>query len=183
MNASICEEQGGIMKLSSRQSETILRGVVAALLFALWSVCGMVFAVERDFDGDGRADILWRNLSTGENYFYPMNGTAILAGEGYVRTVSNMSWQIAGTGDFDGDGQADILWRNQATGENYIFLMNGTTLSSEGYIRAVPDLNWKVVGIGDFDGDGRSDILWRNKATGENYIYPMQGLTIKPSED
>ncbi|HYR33719.1 MAG TPA: hypothetical protein VEQ87_05465, partial [Burkholderiales bacterium] len=62
------EEQGGIMKLSSRQSETILRGVVAALLFALWSVCGMVFAVERDFDGDGRADILWRNLSTGENY-------------------------------------------------------------------------------------------------------------------
>src|SRR6266850_2510482 len=170
------------MKLLSRQSETILRGVVAALLFALCSVCGMVFAVERDFDGDGRADIVWRNLSTGENYLYPMNGTAILAGEGYVRTVSDLSWEIAGTGDFDGDGKADILWRNQATGENYIYFMDGKVVIAEGYIRTVSDLNWKVVGIGDFDGDGRSDILWRNSSTGENYIYPMQGLTIKPSE-
>src|SRR6266850_2802579 len=173
------------MKLLSRQSETILRGIVAALLFALCSVCGMVFAVERDFDGDGRADIVWRNLSTGENYLYPMNGTAILASEGYVRTVADQNWQVAGVGNFDGNASpatADILWRNQVTGENYIYLMNGTTFSSEGYIRAVPDLNWKVVGIGDFDGDGRSDILWRNSSTGENYIYPMQGLTIKPSE-
>src|ERR1700716_2671099 len=32
------------LKLSSRQSATILRGAIAALLFALCSVCGMVFA-------------------------------------------------------------------------------------------------------------------------------------------
>src|SRR5437016_4271234 len=85
--------RGEVMKLSSWQSVIILRGAVAALLFAFWSVCGMVFAVERDFNGDGRADILWRNLSTGENYLYLMNGTSILAGEGYVRTVSDMSWE------------------------------------------------------------------------------------------
>src|SRR6266850_1521634 len=170
------------MKLLSRQSETILRGIVAALLFALCSVCGMVFAVERDFDGDGRADILWRNQATGENYIYFMDGKVVIA-EGYIRTVSDLNWKIVGVGDLDGNGRSDILWRNSSTGENYAYLMNGTTFSSEGYIRAVPDLNWKVVGIGDFDGDGRSDILWRNSSTGENYIYPMQGLTIKPSED
>jgi len=29
-------------------------------------------------------------------------------------------------GDFNGDGRADILWRNSSTGENYVWLMNGT---------------------------------------------------------
>src|SRR5882762_790247 len=102
------------MKLSSLPSVIVLRGAVAALLFALCSVSSMVFAVELDFDGDGRADILWRNqgvAGTGETYFYPMNGTSILAGEGYVRTVSDMSWEIVAIGDFDGDQRADILWR------------------------------------------------------------------------
>jgi len=34
---------------------------------------------------------LWRNNATGENYIYPMDGTAILGGEGYVRTVADTS--------------------------------------------------------------------------------------------
>jgi hypothetical protein len=71
-----------------------------------------------DFDGDLRADILWRNARTGESYLYPMNGRAIRANEGFLRTVSDTSWQIAGVGDFDGDRRADILWRNSSSGEN-----------------------------------------------------------------
>src|SRR5438309_9810337 len=82
--------------------------------------------VVADFDGDGKADILWRNASTGENYIYPMNGTTILGTEGYLRTVADLNWQIAGVGDFDGAGNADILARNRSTGKNYIYLMNGT---------------------------------------------------------
>ena len=135
-----------------------------------------------DFGGDGRSDVLWRNTSTGENYLYPMNGRTILGGEGYLRTVADLNWTVAGIGDFDGDHKADILWRNTSTGENYIYPMDGrTTKPSEGYLRTVP-LNWTVAGIGDFDGDGKDDILWRNTITGENYLYPMDGLTIKPTE-
>jgi len=157
----------------------IAEGFIRTVSDLNWKIVGV-----GDLDGDGRSDILWRNSSTGENYAYLMNGL-LIASEGSLRTIADQNWQVAGVGNFDGNASpatADILWRNQVTGENYIHLMNGTTLSSEGYIRAVPDLNWKVVGIGDFDGDGRSDVLWRNQATGENYIYPMQGLTIKPSE-
>jgi hypothetical protein len=131
-----------------------------------------------DFDGDGRSDLLWRNSATGENYLYPMNGTAILPSEGYIRTVANQAWQVAGTGDFDGDGRADILWRNFSTGENYLYLMEGTTIAGEGYLRTVADQNWQVAGVGDFNGDGRADILWRNASTGENYIYLMNGTVI-----
>src|SRR6266480_3624334 len=114
-----------------------------------WQVQGI-----GDFDGDGRDDILWRNLSTGENYIYLMNGLAIASG-GLLRTVADQAWQVKGIGDFDGDRKADILWRNSSTGENYIYVMNGLTIASEGYLRTVVDQAWQVKGVGDFDGDGK----------------------------
>ena len=143
---------------------------------------GQVVRVRHDINGDGRSDVLWRNFATGENYLYPMNGTAILGSEGYLRTVADQAWQVAGIGDFDGNGTADVLWRNGSTGENYVYLMDGTTIAGEGYLRTVADQNWKVRGVGDFNGDGRADILWRNESTGENYVYPMDGLAILGSE-
>ena len=39
------------------------------------------------------------------------------------------SWAIVGTGDFNGDGKGDILWRN-SDGDVGIWLMNGTQISS-----------------------------------------------------
>ncbi|PYP94126.1 MAG: hypothetical protein DMD38_16350, partial [Gemmatimonadetes bacterium] len=142
-----------------------------------WQVAGV-----GDFDGDGKADILWRNSATGENYIYFMDGTAIKPTEGFIRTVADQNWQVVGVGDFDGDGKADILWRNSTTGQNYLYLMNGTAIAGEGYLRTVADQSWQVAGIGDFDGDGKADFLWRNSSTGENYIYPMNGLVIKATE-
>src|SRR5207249_2084661 len=80
--------------------------------------------------------------------------------------------------DFDGDCKSDVLWRNSATGEDYLWLMNGRTIATGGYLRTVSDPAWQIQGTGDFDGDGRADILWRNAVTGQNYIYLMNGLTI-----
>jgi hypothetical protein len=131
-----------------------------------------------DFSGDGRSDILWRNSASGENYLYPMDGTTILPAEGYLRTVADLNWQVAGVGDFDGDGRADVLWRNASTGENYVYFMNGLSIVNEGYVRTVPVPDWQVAGVGDFDGDGKSDILWRSSSTGENYVFLMNGLLI-----
>jgi photosystem II stability/assembly factor-like uncharacterized protein len=159
--------------LSIKASEGFLR-TVADLS---WQIVGV-----GDFDGDGKSDILWRNSSTGENYIYPMDGTAIKPSEGFIRTVANTAWQVNGVGDFNGDGKADIAWRNATTGEDYLYMMNGTSIAAEGFIRTVADLNWHIVAVGDYDGDGKSDLLWRNVSTGENYVYPMDGTTIKASE-
>src|SRR5207237_1044582 len=132
-----------------------------------------------DFDGDGKADILWRNALTGENYIWLMNGLTI-ASRGSINVVDPTSgWQVQGIGDFDGDGKADILWRNAPTGENYIYLMNRQTVAARGVSHiAVRASAWQMQGIGDFDGDGKADILWRNSSTGENYVYFMNGWAI-----
>jgi len=143
-----------------------------------WGIAGV-----GEFDGDGKADVLWRNSATGENYLYPMDGTAIKATEGYLRTVADQDWQVAGVGDFNGDSKSDVLWRNSTTGENYLYPMDGKTiLGTEGYVRTVADLSWQVQGAGDYDGDGKADVLWRHAISGENYLYPMDGTSIKPTE-
>ncbi len=75
-------------------------------------------------------------------------------------------------------GKADILWTNAAiTGERYVWLMNGTTISSAPYLGGVA-MNWQIDGTGDFNGDGKSDILWTNTSTGDRYVWLMNGTTL-----
>jgi hypothetical protein len=75
-----------------------------------------------------------------------MRATSII-GEGYLRTVTDLNWQIAAVGDYDGDGKADILWRNASTGENYLYPMDGIAIKpSEGYLRTVPPGEWTING-------------------------------------
>jgi hypothetical protein len=74
-----------------------------------------------------------------------MDGKTILGDEGYLRTVPDQSWHVKGTGDYDGDGTADILWRHAVSGENYYYPLFGTTIRfHEGYIRTVPQPNWQI---------------------------------------
>jgi chitodextrinase len=157
--------------------KALLRTGVTALCVVTSSAYALPTCAPMDFDGDCRSDVLWRNISTDENFIYLMNGLTI-ASQGALTTVADQAWQVQGTGDFDGDGRADILWRNALTGENYVWLMNGLTIASRGLVNFVSDQAWQVQGIGDFDGDGKADILWRNTSTGENYIYLMNGWTI-----
>ena len=64
-----------------------------------------------------------------------------------------------GSGDFNGDGKADILWQS-TSGARAIWLMNGTVHISSVSLGNV-DNQWKIVGSDDFNGDGKTDILWR----------------------
>ncbi|HEX4812386.1 MAG TPA: S8 family serine peptidase, partial [Nonomuraea sp.] len=128
-----------------------------------------------DFNGDGKADIVWRE-TTGALFIWPMNGTGIV-GATYLTPIS-LAWQIQGTGDFNGDGRDDILWREVNTGSVFIWLMNGPTLiGGTGFTSIQPDNTWQIKGVGDFNGDGRTDILWRHVG-GALYIWPMNGTDI-----
>jgi hypothetical protein len=59
-----------------------------------------------------------------------MNGTSILnASTSFVANVPR-TWTIVGTGDFNGDGRSDILWRD-TSGNVAIWEMNGTTILNQ----------------------------------------------------
>ena len=59
-----------------------------------------------------------------------MNGTTI-ASQGDLGVITS-DWVIQGTGDYNGDGKADILWRNSTSGDVYIWLMNGISIANQG---------------------------------------------------
>ncbi len=97
--------------------------------------------------------------------------------------------RIVATGDFNADDQPDIVLRNQATGENAIWLMDGTNISQVVNITSVSDPNWNIVGTGDFNSDFQIDIVWRNQATGDNAVWLMnstkfvESVALTPVED
>lgn len=91
-------------------------------------------------------------------------------------TVSSLEWTMVGAGDFNGDGQSDVAWRNTATGQNGFWLFSsGTPVAT--YIQSVPDQSWEIQATGDMNGDGKTDLLWRNVSTGSNLVWLMDGAT------
>src|SRR5438309_1877602 len=63
-------------------------------------------------------------------------------------------WHGPGTGDFNGDGKADILWQN-ANGQAAVWEMDGLNLISGSNVGFNPGPAWQVHGTGDFNGDGK----------------------------
>ena len=108
-----------------------------------------------------------------------MNGTTITSST-QIGNNTYTSWHIVASGDFNGDGDSDVLWQN-ASGQVDMWLMNGTTITSSTQISSNSDPTWKVVATGDFNGDGKSDILVQNSSSGQVDMWLMNGTTITSS--
>jgi hypothetical protein len=160
-------------------SQQVTFGGSAATPDSSWSVAGI-----GDFNGDGKADVLWRNTN-GSLVDWTMNGSEITSAQAITfggSTVSpDSSWSVVRIGDFNGDGKADILWRN-TNGTLIDWTMNGSQIASEQQVTfggnaAMPNSSWQIAQIGDFNGNGSSDILWRN-ANGAMEEWSMNGAQI-----
>jgi len=74
-----------------------------------------------DFNGDGRGDFLWRNVDSGLLSVWQsdpgpgLNISFPLFSPGSGAAPPN--WHIEDVADFNGDGRADILWRNADNGQ------------------------------------------------------------------
>ncbi len=135
-----------------------------------------------DFNGDGFSDVLWWSKSTGKVAVWYLAGSPYNVASGVVldwTATASSGWKVVGTGDFNDDGIADILWHNAATGELSTWLLDGAGHVNSGLRLSqvtAESSGWKVVGTGDFDRDGHLDVLWWNGATGELSVWYLDGL-------
>src|SRR5262249_33778107 len=86
---------------------------------------------------------------------------------------SEPEWNIVLTGDFNGDGNDDLVWYNANLGATSVWLMSGTNPIGTSLI--LIDANTKPWAIGDFNGDHKADLLWFNASSGDTSLWVMNG--------
>ncbi|HJW45832.1 MAG TPA: FG-GAP repeat protein, partial [Lysobacter sp.] len=58
-------------------------------------------------------------------------------------SVTNFSWSITTTGDYDGDGRTDLFWRNASTGANVIW--KSASAANPQPVTSVSNQAWRPV--------------------------------------
>jgi hypothetical protein len=112
-----------------------------------------------DFNGDGRADIVWKSGRT----------LLMWLGDGAGFTPAPIrdhaeGWDVWGAGDVDGDGKADLLLTHRAFRLLAYWIMDGAAVLR--YSPAfrlpggeTPNARFGPITTGDYNGDGRLDIV------------------------
>lgn len=147
-----------------------------------WAI--ICFAAYARYLMTNMSDILWYNSATGKIQIWFMEGNKVVKrpmvlGEDGSDLAIGLPWSIVGAGDFNQNGNTDILWHNADTGHSQIWFMDGhrvgrraTALAEDGSALSV-GLPWRIVGVGNFNQDAKADILWHNGATGHAQIWQM----------
>ena len=134
-----------------------------------------------DMNGDASPDLIWRNSLTGVTRVWYLSGTTVV-GQENLPAVSDLgrvlSWTIVAAADLDGDGHADLLWRNLVSGSNIIWYMSGITKLRERALPPVKDAAWQLASASDVDGAGAARLIWYNRITGVNLVWAVTGVTV-----
>jgi PA14 domain/FG-GAP-like repeat len=128
-----------------------------------------------DFDGDGKVDVLSRDLNSRKVSVSLVNGT--LPNSQVPLPDMPANYSIVDITDFNGDGKADLLWRDSVNQKVVMWLMDGNTLKSQAFL---PDISasYSIADTADFDGDGNADLLWRDSINQKVIIWLINGTTV-----
>jgi hypothetical protein len=130
-----------------------------------------------DFNRDNLYDVLWSNRSSGQLVAWSVDESTVKLETGLSHSMTDVNWEVAGTGDFNGDGKPDIVWRHKLYGFIGVWFMDG--LTNVGVVSfSIPqvDPSWRIVGVGDLNNDGHADLVWQHN-TGLVSYWQMNRTT------
>ncbi|QPJ61781.1 MAG: hypothetical protein G3M70_07750 [Candidatus Nitronauta litoralis] len=131
-----------------------------------------------DFNGDKKADLLLYNTTTGEYRTVLLDGTSVLSDTVVFTIDPVIGVEPRGVGDFDGDGEAEIIIYHPPSGfTGLVYLVNGAFSSFEEATTIDVAGNWTLQDTGYFNGDNKTDLLISNTVTGESAVIEMDGST------
>ena len=132
-----------------------------------------------DFNADGKPDLVWQNITTGEVLCWFMDGTLQYSAQWFTPTTVSPAWEIGSVRDMNADGRPDLLWTNPSNGQAVVWYMNGTVRAGDAWVNQTPltDPAWKLRGSADFSGDGRPDLVWQHETSGQPVLWIMNGAT------
>ncbi len=131
-----------------------------------------------DFDGDGDLDLLvWEGAGRGLVVWQLDGATWESEAPIVPGAPTDRNFEPIATGEFNGDGQPDVLFRNSATGELRAWLIIDNEMVAEtGFTPfGVSNLDWTVVAAGDFNGDNSDDLLYQNAISKRLVVWFMAG--------
>lgn len=121
--------------------------------------------VGNDFLGNGIGGLFWQNTASGAIGEWLLDS----GGSGQITAAPSLGnalgTTILGTGDFNGDGVADVL-TVQSDGTLGAWLIQNGQISAAPTLGTVP-ADVKVAAIGNFNGNGIDDIFWQNTSSGQ----------------
>ena len=107
-----------------------------------------------DMDGDRWPDLVWRDTAGAGPAAWFMRDGHVVSSTTLSHQVPDTNWRVVGVADIarDGarDGKPDLIWRNDLTGDNAVWYMDGVNVSLTIYLtprEVLPSTGWRMVGV------------------------------------
>ncbi len=115
----------------------------------------------RDFNADGKADLLFQN-NFGQIALWRMNGAGAIASSAFIFSGGLGDWRLVGTADLNHDSNPDLILQNNF-GQIVAWYMDASGgVISGAFICSAGLGDWRVVAVTDLNGDGNADVVLQN---------------------
>lgn len=130
------------------------------------------------FTTDSVTDLVWRNPTTNATKLWVMKADGSVASSNYLAGRATPGFRVEASGDYDGNGCSDLIWRHATTNAHEMWLMKGPKVIGQGPI-TVPGASQLVATAPDYDanGDGRIDLIWKDLPSNVHKVRLMNGTT------
>ncbi|MBX7240359.1 MAG: FG-GAP-like repeat-containing protein [Bacteroidia bacterium] len=137
-----------------------------------------------NLNDDNLTDLFYYDKTTGANQLYINQGNGntvtFAAGLQLINPASITGGEGLEYGDFNADGNTDILWYNSASGQTKFFVNRGNLTfvqQTSGVVMPTsaitkPNTN---LSVRDFNSDGYADLYWYDPSNGDNRWFMNKG--------